>query len=187
MPGPAALVRPAGQGVMAGDGQVRAGNGRLLGWLPLQALMLLAGAAAALPLARARMDPFGPGMVRGGISVDTDGATGTIADGRFRLDLPLTVNNRTDNVVVGVSIWTEAWACPGALAPLPACRRLISTGQDFVPRLLPESAAAFPTVLTGGVPAGVADGATVRIERRIENIYDDRDTAREAAHAAVRR
>lgn len=172
---------------MAGDRQAQAGNGRLLGWLPLQALLLLAGLAMALPLARARFDPFGPGMVKGGISVDTDGATGTIADGRFRLDLPLAVDNRTDNVVVGIAIWTEAWACPGAFAPLSACHRLISTGQDFVPRLLPDSAASFPTMLSGGVPPGVADGDTVRIERRIENIYDERDIAREAAHAAVRR
>jgi hypothetical protein len=171
---------------MAGDGRVQAGNGRLLGWLPLQVLMLLAGLAMVLPLARARMDPFGPGMVKGGISVDTDGASGTIADGRFRLDLPLTVMNRTDNVVVGVSLWTEAWACPSALTPLAGCRRVISTGQEFMPRLLPDSAASFPTVLTGGVPAGVSDGDEVRIERRIENIYDDRDTARDAAHATMR-
>lgn len=171
---------------MAGGDSTQGASSRLLGWLPLQALMLLGGVALALPLARARIDPFGPGMVKGGISVDTDGAQGHVANGQFRLDLPLSVMNRTDNVVVGVSLWTRAWACPSAFTPLAGCRRLISTGQEFVPRLLPDGAASFPTVLTGGVPAGVADGDEVRIERRIENIYDDRDTAREAAHAVLK-
>ena len=131
---------------MAGDGRVQAGNGRLLGWLPLQVLMLLAGLAMVLPLARARMDPFGPGMVKGGISVDTDGASGTIADGRFRLDLPLTVSNRTDNIVVGVSLWTEAWACPSALTPLAGCVTSDQTSADPArsrdPGVLAQAAAA---------------------------------------------
>lgn len=159
---------------------------RLLAWLPMQAMLVVAGLALALPLARGRLDPFGPGMVSGGISIDTDGATGRIADGRFRLDLPLSVSNRTGNIVVGISMWTTAWACPSPFTPLSGCRQVLSTGQDFAPRLMPDSTASFSTVLSGGVPAGVEDGEEVRIERRIENIFDDRDAARDAAHAMMK-
>jgi len=157
----------------------------VFGWRPMQMLAGLLVIAVMLPTAQKLLDPFGATAPKGGVSVDTSGAEGTIDSGQFRLELPLAVANRTDNVVVGVSVWTDAWDCPSLFTPKSGCRRLLSTGQDFAMRLAPGGNADLPTVLTGGLPAGAEDGDSVRIERRLENIYDDRDVKRSEAQTGV--
>ena len=158
----------------------------VVGWRPIQLLALVLAVAVLVPMARSALDPFGSGGVSGTVGIDTSGAEGRIDGDQFELDLPLAVSNRTANIVVGVSVWTNAWDCPGRFTPTAQCRRLLSTGQDFALRLMPGGSASLPTKLSGGVPAGAGEHDTVRIERRLENVYDDRDEKRSAAQAAFR-
>ncbi|MBU6266350.1 MAG: hypothetical protein KGN34_02335 [Sphingomonadales bacterium] len=153
----------------------------VFGWRPIQVLLLAAIIGFAVPVLRARIDPYGMGKVAGGISIDTSGEEGRIAYGRFRLDLPLHVINRSERAVVAVEMWTEAWDCPGRFTPLSGCRRMLSTGQEFPLRLAQGEDIALPTVLAGAAPRDADDGDTVRIVRRISNIYDEHDVKRKAA------
>ena len=156
----------------------------VVGWRPIQLLALVLAVAVLAPMARSALDPFGSGGVSGTVGVDTSGAEGRIDGDQFELDLPLAVYNRTANVVVRVSMWTTAWDCPGLFTPTSQCRRLLSTGQDFALHLLPGGSASLPTRLSGGVPDGASQHGSVRIERQLENIYDDRDEKQSAAQAA---
>jgi len=174
IPAPPLPSPPAARGLLASLHAVFA-------WRPLQLLVAAALLAVAMPSARRLVDPFGLGKVAGGIAIDTDGEEGRIAGGQFRLDLPLVVYNRTERVVVSVEMWTEAWDCPGRFTPLAGCRRMLSTGQDFPLRLAQGEDISLPTVLTGAAPSQADDGDTVRIVRRISNIYDDHDLKRSAA------
>ncbi|MDE2403672.1 MAG: hypothetical protein KGM17_03015 [Sphingomonadales bacterium] len=166
-------------------GESAGGLRGLFGWRPIQALLVIALLVLATPAVRSALDPFAVEQVPGGIVIDTGGAEGRIAGGQFRLDLPLAVANRTENMIMRVELWTDAWACPEASTPTAQCRRLLSTGQDFATKLGPGGSLSLPTVLTGGAPEGVRDDAAVRIERRLANIYDDRDAKRSAAIAAM--
>jgi len=157
----------------------------LFGWRPIRALVVLAALVLGVPAARMAAGRFGAGEGKDAVSVDTGGAEGRIDGDQFRIDLPLAISNRTDSVVIGVELWTMAWACPSAIAPVSRCRRLVSTGQDFAMRLMPDGSAQFPTVLTGGVPAGAGGTDSVRIERQLENVYDDRDMKRAAQQAEM--
>lgn len=158
----------------------------LAGWRPLWAVALLGMVALAWPSVQRALDPAGGGAAAGGVTIDTSGATGTIENGRFRLDLPLALANRTDNMVLGIELWTSAWACPDRAAPVSRCRKLLSTGQEMALHVAPGGSVSAPTVLTGGVPPGAGERDAVRIDRWVENVFDDRDARREAAQAVLR-
>ncbi|MBU6266351.1 MAG: hypothetical protein KGN34_02340 [Sphingomonadales bacterium] len=152
-----------------------------LAWRPMQALLLVAGICILVPAFRSSLDPYGAAGRKGGVAVDTGGEAGRIEDGRFHLDLPLSVTNNTENDIVEVVMWITARDCPQAGSPMKDCRPLLSIGQDFPMLLKPGKSISLSKQFDGAAPPAARDGDTVRIERRIENIYDQKDAAKGAA------
>lgn len=145
---------------------------RLLNWRPIQALWLLLLVALAVPAARMAMDAghFAPG----GLRVETEGATGTLRDGRLDLDLPVDVYNGSDRVVMDLSLWVRAYACPQEDSPLSDCARVLSTYQDVPMRLMPGGSLHTARTLSLGVPARLP-GSAIRVLRQIDAVSDDHD------------
>jgi len=182
-PSPRSPLLPAARAVVDRAGPVRASapSRNPLACRPLQWLLLVAGVCILVPATKNAIDPYGAAGRRGGIAVDTSGESGRIEDGQFHLDLPLSVANNTENYLTEVEMWTKAWDCPDEASPTSACRQMLSTGQDFTLLLKPGRSISLTRQLDGAAPAGARDGDTVRIERRIENIYDEKDDAQQAA------
>lgn len=151
----------------------------------MQALLALALLLVLLPAIYAQRERFGFGGVQGGIEIDMSDAEGEVAGGGFQLDLPLKIHNRTDHVVMRVEMWTDAWACPDAWTPASGCRKLLSSGQSFDTMLEPGRSTSLSSTLTGGAN-NAPDGATVRIVRRVVNIFDEQDIERNKAYDEVR-
>lgn len=113
------------------------------------------------------------GGAEGGVQVDTSGASGSMAGGRFRLELPVEIINRGPNLVRGVSLWVETYGCPSESAPTSRCRRLTAFEQYVPARIQPGSADSDVQQIDGVAPAL---GETLRITRRLQAIDDERGT-----------
>ena len=109
------------------------------------------------------------GGAPGGVQVDTNGASGRMSRGRFLLDLPVDIINRSPGMVMGVSLWVETFACPDDESPTSACRRLTSFEQYVPVRLQPGSAESHDQQMNGIAPR---PGEVLRIRRRLQSIDD---------------
>lgn len=146
----------------------------LLRWLPVQilmlALMLVGGVATVQVMDRSA------NLVKDTVTIKTDGATGRIEQGQLLLDLPVKVYNGTDFMVVGVNLWTQAFACPDEDAPTRQCTRLHSSEQALTMRVPAGSSASDRQVIRSGLPSNMA-GTHIRIERKVTNVTSDIEAA----------
>lgn len=113
------------------------------------------------------------GSVEGGVQVDTAGADGAMAGGRYMLDLPVQVINGGAGMVLGVSLWVETYGCPDEAAPLAACRKLTAFEQYVPLRIHPGSAESHHQRIAGVAPRS---GEVIRIRRRLQSIDDGAPT-----------
>ena len=143
--------------------------GGLLTWHPLRWLGWLALGVVAVPATRLMLDAGH--FVPGGLAIETDGASGRIGDGRFSLALPMRVYNGTNRVITKVSLWVDAYACPGEGAALPACTKFTSFEQSVAMKTAPKSSGWFAQSVSGGLPDHLA-GDALRIERRVQGVED---------------
>ena len=141
---------------------------------PLQLLVPCALLAAAGPAWK--MTRIAANGVVGGVRVDTSGASGTIENGRYRLDLPVLIANGSSNVVFGVSLWVEAFACPSERSPATACRRFASFEQYVPGRIMPGSAQTANDTVAGSVAVD-ADQTVVRIYRKLQAVSEEPPSA----------
>jgi len=156
----------------------------LLRWRPMQALWGLALIALAIPAGRMIIDAahFSPG----GLNIETQGASGTLRNGRLSLDLPVDVYNGSDRVVMDLTLWVRAYACPRETSPLSACKRVFSALQAVPMRLMPGGSLHTSQTLSAGVPADLP-GDAIRILRQIDSMRDDRDEMDDVREARMMR
>lgn len=147
-----------------------------LGALVLWAPIVIVGVVALLigGWGTLRLIDYFQNAVPGGVSVDTQGATGEIREGRVFVTLPLVVYNATPLPVLRVSLWTEVFACPGPRAPLAACTRLLSAAQDVPMQVGHNSAGHFIDHMESGLPDRVA-GRSVRVLRELREVETQSD------------
>lgn len=113
------------------------------------------------------------GQVRGGVQVDTAGATGGWSGGHYMLDLPVRIVNGDTEMVQGVSLWVQTYSCPSESSPTAACRRLTAFQQDVPARIYPGSTESSSARIQGEPPA---DGEVIRITRRLQSITNGRES-----------
>jgi len=139
---------------------------------PLHGLLLCAVLVLGQPAWKAaRMAVEGP--VRGGVQVDTAGASGTWSSGRYMLDLPVRIVNGDTEMVDGVSLWVETYSCPSETSPTSACHRLTAFQQDVPARIYPGSIDSSSQRIEGEPPA---EGEVIRITRRLQSIENGRES-----------
>jgi len=110
-------------------------------------------------------------FVPGGLAIETDGASGEIGDGRFRLALPMRVYNGTNRVITHVSLWVDAYACPGEGVALPDCAKFTSFEQSVPMNTAPKSSGWFAQAVDGGLPENLP-GHSLRIVRTVHSVDD---------------
>ncbi len=110
-------------------------------------------------------------FVPGGLAIETDGATGRIADGRFSLALPMRVYNGTNRVITNVSLWVEAYACPDDGSALPDCAKFTAFEQSVPMKTSPKSSGWFSQGVSGGLPEHIP-GMALRIVRKVQSVDD---------------
>ena len=144
----------------------------LLGWRPLYLLAIPLLGSVAVPIALAIRD--GQHFVPGGLQIETDGAQGTIDASHYNMTLPVAIYNGTERVILGVSLWVEAYACPSDDAALSRCQKILATEQRMPLRLMPGGSAQMSQSLAGDAPSDVP-GQHLRIIRKLDRVEDDRD------------
>ena len=113
------------------------------------------------------------GPVRGGVQVDTSGASGAWSGGRYMLDLPVRIVNGDTQMVQGVSLWVQTYSCPSDSSPTSACRRLTAFQQDVPARIYPGSTDSSSQHIQGEPPAA---GEVIRITRKLQGIVNGPET-----------
>lgn len=144
----------------------------LAGWRPVQVGGVLVALAIAMPLG-ATLIEWGH-FVRGGMSVETDGATGGIANGQWHMTLPVSVYNDTGRAITEVTVWVDAYACPDDTAEgdMTGCRQVASFAQELPMYVANGGSAHFDDSRSGGMPAG-ASAPRLRILRHLQSVRDD--------------
>lgn len=144
----------------------------LLRLWPMHMLLVCALLVLGQPAWKAaRMAIDGP--VRGGVQVDTEGASGSWSGGHFMLDLPVRIINGDTEMVQGVSLWVETYSCPSESSPTPACRHLTAFRQDVAARIYPGSVDNSDQQVQGEPPA---EGEVLRIIRRLQSVTNGRES-----------
>lgn len=137
--------------------------------------------AAGVPLVRSGL--LGGGVAPDTLGVETEGASGQIEGQRVVMDLPVTVRNGTQQVILRVSLWVEPYLCPSSSSALASCTHLPAMEQSVPLRLMPGETAHADPSMTADLPDAAA-GTTVRIKRHLLAVEDDRDMTREARENA---
>lgn len=133
---------------------------------PLHLLLLCALYVLGGPAWRMTRMAFAAGS-EGGVQVDTSGASGRQAGGRYVVDLPVDVVNRSPDMVMGVSLWVETFGCPAHDTPTSGCRKLTAFEQYVPLRIAPGSATSLSQRMTAVAPR---DGEIIRIARKLQAI-----------------
>ena len=143
--------------------------GGLLAWHPLRWLGWLSLGVTAVPAARLALDAGH--FVPGGLAIETDGASGQIEGGRFRLALPMRVYNGTSRVITKVSLWVDAYACPAESAALTDCAKFTAFEQSVPMETGPKRSGWFAQDVGGGLPDQLP-GSVLRIVRTVQSVED---------------
>jgi hypothetical protein len=144
----------------------------LFSWRPLQLVLLL---LLVIPgYAAVKMVQNSGHFIEGALQVETDGATGTISGNQLTVDLPVQVYNGTQQVILGVSLWVDAYACAETNSKLADCKKVLSTGVDFATNTAQKGSSKDSRQLTAGVPDDLP-GRTVKVLSRVVNTDTDVD------------
>jgi hypothetical protein len=103
-----------------------------------------------VPLVRSGL--LGGGVAPDTLAVETEGASGRIEGRQVVMDLPVTVRNGTQQVVLGVSLWVEPYLCPGKGSALASCTRLPAMEESVPLRLMPGETTQTSQNLTATTP-----------------------------------
>jgi len=150
----------------------------------MQGLLALIGITLAYPAARWIVPRSA--MANHALEIATQGATGNMTDGQLNLDLPVSIANGSDHVIMRVTLWVKAYACPDADAPTLACTKLISTQQNLPMRLMPGASLETVEHISTGLPDQIA-GRHLRILRSLDQVEDDTDETNRLAEERLNR
>ena len=144
----------------------------LLSWRPLQLVLLL---LLVIPgYAAVKMVQNSGHFIEGSLQVETDGAKGSLSGNQLTLDVPVQVYNGTQQVILGVSLWVDAYACAEPNSMLADCKKVLSTGLDFATNTAQKGSTKTSRQLTAGVPDNLP-GSTIKVVSKLVNTDTDVD------------